>query len=96
MLKWLNKINIRQQERIAKVVTAYTQVIENIILHKAPGISYINSPISDYNKTTLNQVILNLKRLTEETKDKIASYRLKKTTIEISFCFARKNFIMIL
>ena len=43
--------------------------MDNIIFFKVPGITCIDSPISDRDKTTPWQVILELKGLTDETKN---------------------------
>ena len=44
--------------------------MDNIIAYKALGLCYVDSPISKKDKTTPRQVILTLKGLTPETKDK--------------------------
>ena len=56
------------------------------------GISYINTPISNHNKTTPYQVILNLKRFTEEKKDKNIFISIEKDINSNYILFYKKKF----
>jgi len=50
--KWNSKINVHQQEHIAKAVIAYSQVMDKIISYEASELCHINQPLSNKDKTT--------------------------------------------
>ena len=52
--------------------------MKNVISYESPGINYIDAPLSNKDKTTPQQIILGLKGLTEETKDKNIFISIKK------------------
>ena len=52
-----------------KVAVAHEQVISNIMAFETRELSFINSLISETDKTTSREVILNLKELEDESKD---------------------------
>ena len=81
-----------QQERIVKAITIYAQVINNFISYEAPGINYIDAPLSDKDKTTPQQIILGLKGLTEETKDKNIFISIEKDQLRNYILFHKKKF----
>ena len=77
---------------MAKVATAYQQVIDNIMAYKASGLCYVDSPISKKDKTTLCQVILTLKGLTPETKDKNIFISVERNLNRNYILFYKKKF----
>ena len=64
--KWTSKLNIRQQKRILKIILTYFQVLANIITFEAKGLIFLDLAILSTNKRTPRELILNLKRLSEE------------------------------
>ena len=52
-----------------KAATAHQQYIANISYFEAPGLSFIDSPISNIDKITLREVILDLTDLNEELQN---------------------------
>ena len=66
--------------------------MENIILYEAPGISYINSPLSNTDKTIPYQIILELKGLTEETKEEKIFISIEKDQSGNYILFYKKKF----
>ena len=59
--------------------------------YEAPGINYIDAPLSDKDKTTPQKIILGLKDLTEETKDKNIFISIEKDQLGNHIFFYKKN-----
>ena len=70
----------------------YTEVISNIMAYEVSGIDYIDSPLSNKDKTTLRQIILSLKGLTEETKDENIFISIEKNPSGNYTLFYKKKF----
>jgi len=66
--------------------------MDNIIAYKASDLCYVDSPISEKDKTTLHQVILTLKGLTPETKDENIFILVKQNLNENYILFYKKKF----
>ena len=60
--------------------------------YKVPGLSYINSQISNKDKTTPQEVILKLKDLIEETKEENIFISIKKNYYGNYILFYKKKF----
>ena len=60
--------------------------------YEAPYISYINTLISDKDKTTPYEVILNLKGLTEETKEENIFISIEKNHHSNYILYYKKKF----
>ena len=60
--------------------------------YKAPGISYIDSLISDKDKMTPCKFILNLKGLIEETKEKNIFISIEKNYYSNCILYSKKKF----
>ena len=43
----MNRLNNRQQERIARAATSHAQVMQNILSFEAAGLSYLDELLSE-------------------------------------------------
>ena len=66
--------------------------MDNIMSYEASGLYYIDQLLSNKDKTTLQQLILNLKGLTEETKKKKIFISVEKDTNGNFILFYKKKF----
>ena len=66
--------------------------MDNIISYKAPGLCYINEPISAKDQTISCQLILNLKGLTKDTKKKKIFISIKKDSNGNFILYYKKKF----
>ena len=88
--KLTGKLNARQQERILKAAIAHQQYISNISSFEVAGLSFIDSLISELDKTTPKEVILNLKGLKEDVKE-IKIFILVEKNKDSNFILYYKN-----
>ena len=60
------------------MVLSHSQVLANIMVFEAEGLTYIDSAISSSDKCTLRELILELKGLLEENKNDIIFISVEK------------------
>ena len=60
--------------------------------YEAPGLCYINEPISAKDRATLHQLILNLKGLTKDTKEEKIFISIEKDSNRNFILYYKKKF----
>ena len=77
---------------ICQSSTIHKQVILNILIFEALGLTFINSPISNSDLTTPRQVILSLTCVSEESKEEKIFALTEKDKNANAILFCRKKF----